>query len=1411
MRLRKTSKSDCDFLSPLQDEYGSDQAKNDEEDEEEEEYGERGDDDDEGTSHRTMSRSRSGRRVTRVTYREDDEDDEDELDRPVQRKKERTSRKLGGFVVEDDEEDEEAEYGSSKKRSGRLRRGDSSRKVDNLHALAAKAKQRNGHYADVQDPTSGLDSHDEDGRGYTFRERKKVNYSLVAPPGEPVRDGFGRKVSSRTSRVEKSGSRYDLDGMNSLPAMPNLPGVVSRRKTDGWNGLPATMSGRDYDKIFGDDRADSSDEDIPASRKNGATAPAFFGGGASSGLLGAGGVGGGTGVAAPAAGADLGAHRDAMGRMKGTDALADIDPLGVNMQIDFKSVGGLDQHIQQLKEMVSLPLLYPEVFHRFKVTPPRGVLFHGPPGTGKTLVARALAASCSSSGQQISFFMRKGADCLSKWVGEAERQLRLLFEEARASQPSIIFFDEIDGLAPVRSSKQDQIHASIVSTLLALMDGMDGRGQVVVIGATNRPDSVDPALRRPGRFDREFYFPLPNREARKSIINIHTKEWEPPLDEDFKDRLSEVTKGYGGADLRALCTEAALNAIQRRYPQIYQTTERLQLNPETIKVDAKDFMMSVNKVVPSSARSSSSAAAPLAAHLKPLLGETVDGVIKALERVMPSASKRNPLEEALWEEEETSGSGDAGFGREMMLQSFEQLRVFRPRLLIHGKRDMGQRYTGSALLHHLEGYHVQSLDVATLMGDSTTTAEAIVVQAFTEAKRHKPSVLFIPGLAQWANHVSESVRSTVKSLLDGLSPSDPITLLAICDEPFSKLPRDIRSWFGYLRDNRVEIESPRLHHRQAYFEEVLRYVMKPPNEFPDALPKRRRILEKLPIAPPRPPRVPTAAELRQQAADDARLLEHLKFRLGPILGELKKKYPRFKRDVWQEYNLYALTDQFEYKKEKNKVIVTLRYEPDSDFVRRLRANSPVENGENGVLGSQNISRVASRGGSADATLRTNSPAGSISTPLLGAPIEAFASNTEQHPDEGDVTMTNGDSNHYNGTTLDASRSFVIARDEPSSSATVSGLPVPATSASPPAEPPSVNVHPPAVSAEAEPFYLQGYSRDETGFYQRDLNIWTVSLERMQKRLYYNGYLTVNDFLNDIGKIVSNAIEAQEVDTERLTRAHQLHNLAVILLDQYIEAEFRISCDRMAERMIQREAEASKEEEKVRIQTEEEAKKPRMPSGERHSARLHGEAAEVGTLSDLAAIERKRSRKASEEDAAINGITSASAIEGESLTKRSRVDSNSIDMNGEQLAVPGAISTSAQHMEAKAIPTHLSPQKNAHSNHFPPYAQVSSIASPIIHASTPPSQATPLAVHPPFLADQTRLDRLLSHLLQKTSQFNVEQLEQLRAALFDAIWQRRKDWNRDSLIKEMQQILVDISDEVEADRIDAEREEEQEHL
>lgn len=402
------------------------------------------------------------------------------------------------------------------------------------------------------------------------------------------------------------------------------------------------------------------------------------------------------------------------GRVKSVKALADADPLGVDQNVDFSKVGGLEGHIDQLKEMVQMPLLYPELFLKFHVTPPRGVLFHGPPGTGKTLVARALAASVGSGGRKITFYMRKGADALSKWVGEAERQLRLLFDEARKTQPSIIFFDEIDGLAPVRSSKQEQIHASIVSTLLALMDGMDGRGQVIVIGATNRPDNIDPALRRPGRFDREFYFPLPDIEGRKSIINIHTKDWG--IDDKFKDNLATATKGYGGADLRALCTEAALNSIQRTYPQIYSSNEKLIVDADKIKVTAKDFMLSIKKIVPSSERATSSGAAPLPKVVEPLLRDQLKSIETILDGLIPIKKKTTALQEAMYEQYDDA---DQGFGRETLQQEFEKSRVFRPRLLIGGEPGMGQSYLGGALLNHFEGLHVQNFDLPTIYADST--------------------------------------------------------------------------------------------------------------------------------------------------------------------------------------------------------------------------------------------------------------------------------------------------------------------------------------------------------------------------------------------------------------------------------------------------------------------------------------------------------------------------------------------------------------------------------------------------------------------------------------------------------------------------------------------------------------------
>ena len=296
-------------------------------------------------------------------------------------------------------------------------------------------------------------------------------------------------------------------------------------------------------------------------------------------------------------------------------------------------------------------------------TPPRGVLLYGPPGTGKTLVARALAASAARAGRHITFYMRKGGDLLSKWVGESERLLRALFAEATRTAPSIIFFDEIDGLAPVRSSKQDQVHASIVSTLLALMDGLDSRGAVVLVAATNRPDAVDPALRRPGRFDCELLFPLPAEPARRSILHIHTRAWASPPSAPALDALAGRTAGYAGADIKGLCAEAALAALRRTHPQIYETDARLALPPAPPIVTAADWGVALKAVVPSAHRAAAAHTRALPPAHGAALGGARDAVLAGLAQVhAPTAAVLAAVRAAGGAAVAAAGGGDDSDG-----------------------------------------------------------------------------------------------------------------------------------------------------------------------------------------------------------------------------------------------------------------------------------------------------------------------------------------------------------------------------------------------------------------------------------------------------------------------------------------------------------------------------------------------------------------------------------------------------------------------------------------------------------------------------------------------------------------------------------------------------------------------------
>jgi len=263
----------------------------------------------------------------------------------------------------------------------------------------------------------------------------------------------------------------------------------------------------------------------------------------------------------------------------------------------YEEIGGLNEEIRRLREIIELPLRHPELFQKLGVEPPNGILLYGPPGCGKTLLARALANEC-----EANFFTMNGPEIMNKYYGETEGKLRDLFREARENSPSIIFIDEIDALAPRREEAFGDVEKRVVGQLLALMDGVSERGDVVVIGATNRPESIDPALRRPGRFDREVQVGVPNLEARLEILQIHTRGMPLASDVDL-EKMAQEQYGYTGADLRALCREAALKALRRYVPDIDVESEHLPPDLiEKIQVTFKDFKEASKEIVPTAMR-----------------------------------------------------------------------------------------------------------------------------------------------------------------------------------------------------------------------------------------------------------------------------------------------------------------------------------------------------------------------------------------------------------------------------------------------------------------------------------------------------------------------------------------------------------------------------------------------------------------------------------------------------------------------------------------------------------------------------------------------------------------------------------------------------------------------------------------
>ncbi|HEU0145068.1 MAG TPA: CDC48 family AAA ATPase, partial [Nitrososphaera sp.] len=266
-------------------------------------------------------------------------------------------------------------------------------------------------------------------------------------------------------------------------------------------------------------------------------------------------------------------------------------------QVTYEDIGGLKEEIQKVREMIELPLRHPEIFEKLGIEAPKGVLLYGPPGTGKTLLAKAVANESNAHFISIS-----GPEIMSKFYGESEARLREIFKETKEKAPSIVFIDEIDSITPKREEVTGEVERRVVSQLLSLMDGLEARGKVIVIAATNRPNAIDPALRRPGRFDREIEIKVPDKRGRLEVLQIHARNM--PLNEDVnQEKIAAVTHGFVGADLEGLCKEAAMKCLRRLLPELNLEDEKIP--PETLEkliITMADFDNAIKEVMPSAMR-----------------------------------------------------------------------------------------------------------------------------------------------------------------------------------------------------------------------------------------------------------------------------------------------------------------------------------------------------------------------------------------------------------------------------------------------------------------------------------------------------------------------------------------------------------------------------------------------------------------------------------------------------------------------------------------------------------------------------------------------------------------------------------------------------------------------------------------
>ncbi|RLG50279.1 MAG: AAA family ATPase, partial [Thermoproteota archaeon] len=425
--------------------------------------------------------------------------------------------------------------------------------------------------------------------------------------------------------------------------------------------------------------------------------------------------------------------------------------------VTYEDIGGIEEEIQRIREMVELPLKHPELFRHLGIEPPKGVLLYGPPGCGKTLLAKAVA---NESG--ANFISINGPEIMSKYYGESEKRLRMIFERAQREAPTIIFIDEIDSIAPNRNEVTGEVERRVVSQLLSLMDGLEARGDVIVIGATNRPEALDPALRRPGRFDREIEIGVPDKNGRKEILMIHTRN--VPLAEDVNlEELAEITYGFVGADLAALVREAAMAALRRVLPQIDLESETIPLEIlEQLIVKKSDFQEALKLIQPSAMRE-------IYIEIPNVKWEDI-GDLEQVKRELIDLIEM-PLKHP---------------------KTFERIGIDPPKgILLYGPPGCGKTLLAKAIANESEANFI-SIKGPELLSKWVGESEKAVRKVFRKARQVAPAIIFIDeidslfprrGTGYADSGVTERVVSQMLTEMDGIQSLKDVVVIGATNRP----------------------------------------------------------------------------------------------------------------------------------------------------------------------------------------------------------------------------------------------------------------------------------------------------------------------------------------------------------------------------------------------------------------------------------------------------------------------------------------------------------------------------------------------------------------------------------------------------------------------------------------------------